>query len=153
MRDAPRYRLWPPLALGIPFVAGLAVSAWRPLGTGVPRPWRMLLAALLSVAFALVNGTAYRMMGRARTGVLPGRPATRILSTGPFRVSRNPLYVGLLLLYASVALLLDAGWALALLPVAFLGLHFGAVLPEETYLAAKFGEEYLSYKRRVRRWL
>jgi protein-S-isoprenylcysteine O-methyltransferase Ste14 len=153
MRDAPRYRVWPPLALGVPFLAGLVASSRWPLRAGVPDPWRLVAACLLGLAFVLVNGSAYAMMSRARTGVLPGRAATRILATGPFRLTRNPLYVGLMLLYAAGALFFDSGWALLLLPLAFAALHFGAVLPEERYLEAKFGEEYLSYKRRVRRWL
>jgi len=151
MRDAPRYLVWPPIALAAPLVAGVLLSSWRPLD--VDFPGRVVLALVLSLVFVAVNATAYRAMWRARTGVLPGQPATRILTAWPFSWSRNPLYVGLLALYAALALLARAGWALVLLPVAFLALHFGAVRPEERYLESKFGEDYLAYKRRVRRWV
>jgi len=76
-----------------------------------------------------------------------------VIDTGPFAWSRNPLYIGLLTLSAAIGLLAESLWAIALLPVAWALLHWGAVLPEERYLAAKFGAAYDDYRSRVRRWL
>jgi protein-S-isoprenylcysteine O-methyltransferase Ste14 len=75
-----------------------------------------------------------------------------VIDSGPFAVSRNPLYVGLIALYVGLALLVSF-WALVLVPVGVALLWWGAVRPEEQYLSATFGAEYDDYRRRVRRWL
>lgn len=104
-------------------------------------------------AFVVWNGWALALLGRRRTGLLPGQPTSTIVAEGPFAVSRNPLYVGLLTLHLGVALLAPSAWSLLLLPVAAGLLHWGAILPEERFLAREFGDEYTSYAARVRRWL
>jgi protein-S-isoprenylcysteine O-methyltransferase Ste14 len=76
-----------------------------------------------------------------------------LLADGPFRVSRNPLYVGLLALYIGLALLTPTFWGLVLFPAAVLLILWGAILPEERFLHKRFGRRYDDYTRRVRRWL
>ena len=153
MADAPAYRIWPPVALGIPLLAGFGITwAW---GDPIPlpeSPSRVVGTALI-VAFVLWNGWALWLMGRARTGLLPGDPTRTILDRGPFGVGRNPLYLGLVALYVGSALVWPSFWALVLTPVGVAALWWGAIAPEERYLAAKFGEEYEAYRRRVRRWI
>ncbi|MBM6400496.1 methyltransferase family protein [Phycicoccus sonneratiae] len=150
--DAPSYRIWPPVALGVPLLAGLALSAaGDPFE--VPTGPARLVGVLLVVAFALWNGWALLLMGRHRTALLPGGATTTILDSGPFGLSRNPLYVGLVALDAGLALLAGSAWALLLVPVGVLALGWGAVRPEERYLTEKFGDEYTAYRRRVRRWM
>ena len=78
---------------------------------------------------------------------------TTLLSTGPYRVSRNPLYVGLITLDVALALLAPSFWALVSVPAGVAALWWGAVAPEERYLREKFGAAYEDYSRRVRRWL
>jgi protein-S-isoprenylcysteine O-methyltransferase Ste14 len=85
--------------------------------------------------------------------LLPGQSTVTLLERGPFRISRNPLYLGLIIFYLGVALLARAVWAFALLPAGILALWWGAILPEERYLRSTFGAEYLAYQRRVHRWL
>lgn len=153
MRDAPRYLIWPPVSLAAPILLGLAVGAWRPFHTGLSAPMREAAGAILVGSFVLLNGSTYLTMARARTGVLPGQPAEVLLTTGAFRFTRNPLYIGLTLLDIALALWFDSAWALLLLPAGLCALHYGAVLPEERYLAAKFGDAYAEYRRRVRRWV
>jgi protein-S-isoprenylcysteine O-methyltransferase Ste14 len=92
-------------------------------------------------------------MARHRTALLPGAATTTLIESGPIARSRNPLYVGLLVLSAGLALLAGSRWALVALPIEWALLRWGAVLPEERYLAAKFGTEYADYAGRVRRWL
>jgi protein-S-isoprenylcysteine O-methyltransferase Ste14 len=75
------------------------------------------------------------------------------LDRGPFGVSRNPLYLGLIALDVALALLAPSAWALLAVPIGFLALTWGAILPEERYLRAKFGAAYEAYSCRVRRWL
>jgi len=150
--DAPRYRIWPPIALGVPLVAGLAVTMAAGDPVGLPaflRPAGWVLVG----AFAVWNGWALTLMARARTALLPGEATTRLLDRGPFRVSRNPLYLGLIALDVGIGLLWPSFWALVLVPVGVLALVWGAILPEERYLRASFGADYEDYTRRVRRWL
>ena len=134
--DAPRYRLWPPIDVGVPLVLGLTLTAT--LGDPVSLPhW------LVPFGWLLVAATA----------VLPGGPTRTVLDRGPFRVSRNPLYLGLLALHAGIALLWPSFWALVAVPVSAGLLLWGAIVPEEQYLKVKFGAEYERYAARVRRWL
>jgi protein-S-isoprenylcysteine O-methyltransferase Ste14 len=150
--DAPRYRLWPPIDVGVPLVLGLTLTAT--LGDPVSLPhWLGPFGWLLVAAFALWNGWALVLMAKNRTAVLPGGPTRTVLDRGPFRVSRNPLYLGLLALHAGIALLWPSFWALVAVPVSAGLLLWGAIVPEEQYLKVKFGAEYERYAARVRRWL
>ena len=76
-----------------------------------------------------------------------------MIDRGPFAWSRNPLYLGLLVFSAGVALVAGSLWALVALPLEWALLQWGAVLPEERYLSPKFGATYVDYTERVRRWL
>lgn len=153
MADAPAYRIWPPAALGVPLLVGLGLTAG--LGDPVALPARAsrAVATVLIVAFAGWNASALWLMARHRTALLPGGSTRTILDRGPFGVSRNPLYLGLIALDVALALLWPSFWALALVPVGVVALWWGAILSEERYLSAKFGAEYETYRSRVRRWL
>ena len=92
-------------------------------------------------------------MRRAKTNVEPWKPTTAILDTGIYGISRNPIYIAMALVYAGIAFLFNSFWFLPPLILVLLIIHFGVILREEKYLADKFGDEYLNYKNRVRRWL
>jgi protein-S-isoprenylcysteine O-methyltransferase Ste14 len=152
MADVVAFRLWPPVAIGAPLVAGETVT----LAAG--DPWtlpglRVPLGVLLVAAFAAWNGWALLLFQRHRTGLLPGQATEALMVEGPFARSRNPLYVGLLVLYVALCLLLPTVWGLALLPLAVLLLEWGAIRPEERFLRERFGPAYEEYAGRVRRWL
>jgi protein-S-isoprenylcysteine O-methyltransferase Ste14 len=151
--DAPAYRIWPPVALGVPLLAGMALTAAVGDPVELPAVPARAVAAVLILLFAVWNGAALWLMGRHRTALLPGGATRTILDRGPFRLSRNPLYVGLVVLDVGLALLWPSLWAVVLVPVGFAALWWGAVVPEERYLLAKFGREYEAYRARVRRWL
>lgn len=153
MSDAPAYRIWPPVALGAPLVAGLGITAAVGDPIALPVAASRAAAIVLIVAFALWNSWALWLMARHRTALLPGGSTRTILDRGPFRVSRNPLYLGLIALDVGLALLPPSFWALASVPAGVVALRWGAILPEERYLSAKFGAEYDAYRARVRRWL
>ena len=146
------FRLWPPIAIGGPLLVGWLVTlvAGDPLELG---GWRAPLGWALVLFFVAWNGWALWLFGRHRTGLLPGQSTTTVIEDGPFRLSRNPLYVGLLALYVGLALLAPTFWGLVLLPVAVLLVLWGAIEPEERYLHERFGTRYDDYRRRVRRWL
>jgi protein-S-isoprenylcysteine O-methyltransferase Ste14 len=147
--DGPAFRVWPPVSVGGPLLLGLLISSW----VGDPLSSTPLLGWLLIAAFVLWNGWALVTIARHRTALLPGGETTVVIDSGPFSVSRNPLYIGLLVGSAGVALVAGSLWALVALPVEWALLRWGAVVPEERYLTAKFGTTYDDYARRVRRWL
>ena len=148
----PPFRLWPPVAIGAPLVLGLLLT-WL-VGDPLNRsPLTSAFGWVLLAAFAGWNGWALLVLGRHRTGLLPGAPSTTVIDRGPFARSRNPLYLGLLVASAGVTLLAGSLWALLALPLEWALLLWGAVLPEERYLSAKFADEYADYRSRVRRWL
>ena len=150
--DAPAFRLWPPVALGIPWLIGyvLTISAGDPVE--LDQSWVQVLGVLLVLAFCVWNGWAMWLMHQHRTALLPGGSTRVVIDTGPFAVSRNPLYLGLIALYVGLALLWSF-WALVLTPAGFALLWWGAVRPEERYLSANFGAEYDDYRQQVRRGL
>ena len=106
----------------------------------------------------LLGGWTYRMMKRADTLIIgepfvPGRPTSNLITQRPFRYTRNPGYLAGAIVYAGIASLANALWAVLLLPVTLLMMRHTAIEREERYLEGKFGEEYLRYKAQVRRWI
>jgi protein-S-isoprenylcysteine O-methyltransferase Ste14 len=95
---------------------------------------------------------ARRELARHGQPTDPGLPTNKLVTTGVFSVSRNPLYLGGISLLAGIALMLNILWSLVLLVPAFVACHYLLVVPEERYLAAKFGIEYAQYAADVRRW-
>jgi protein-S-isoprenylcysteine O-methyltransferase Ste14 len=148
----PAFRMWPPVAVGGPLVLGLLVS-WLVGDPLAPSPVTTGSGWLLVAVFVLWNGWALVTIARHRTALLPGGATTIVIDRGPFAWSRNPLYVGLLVGSAGVGLVVGSVWALVALPPQWALLRWGAVVPEERYLAAKFGATYTEYADRVRRWL
>lgn len=141
----------PPFLFVLGFVAGLALERWFFRSSlGGRRPvagWALVLAALAFGFWGIVT------FWRARTAVLPHRPARRLVRSGPYRFSRNPMYTGVTTLYLGLALLFDLAWPLVLLPLVLVLLWRLVIRHEERYLLRAFGEEYAAYQRDVRRWL
>ena len=140
------------MAIGAPLLAGaLMTGAWGdPVDLGA---WRIPVGWALVLFFLGWNGWALLLFGRHQTGLLPGQASQALIEEGPYRVSRNPLYVGLLALYVGLPLLAPTFWGLVLFPIAVLLIFWGAIQPEERYLRGRFGVAYDDYSRRVRRWL
>ncbi len=142
----------PPVIFAIPLIAGLAANWARPLqifggGTGLWVGIPLAAIGLLLIGWGIIE------FSRARTAVVPYSPTTAIISSGPFRFTRNPLYLGFSLIYTGASLAANTYWPIFILPIAILVLQRGVIVREETYLERKFGAEYLDYKSRVRRWL
>lgn len=132
------------LGVGVSWLVG------DPMG---PSSITTALGCLLLAVFVVWNGWALITVAKHRTALLPGGASTTVIDSGPFARSRNPLYIGLLVGSAGVALLAGSLWALIALPLEWELLRWGAVVPEERYLVAKFGTAYTDYAGRVRRWL
>lgn len=150
--DDPRKFPFPP---GIPLLALLA--GWG-LGLLWPVPiawpaWTRVAGWLLIIAPFFLAVWAVATFRRASTAVNPLGKVTGIVSAGPFQFTRNPMYVSLMLIYIGGILAFQLVWSVLLLPVVFLLLQYVVIVPEERHLAAVFGEQYLHYQCRVRRWL
>jgi protein-S-isoprenylcysteine O-methyltransferase Ste14 len=108
---------------------------------------------VLLAAAALFGGSAIRLFAAKQTTLLPFSQASTLLNTGPFRISRNPLYVALVATLFAFGLLLASFWLLISTALLGLALDRFVIRSEESVLSKAFGEQYSAYARRVRRWL
>jgi protein-S-isoprenylcysteine O-methyltransferase Ste14 len=131
---------------------GFALEAVLP-GTAVPAAVRWPLGALLGAAGVALSAGHLRAFRRAETAVRPYRPTRAIVTSGPYRLTRNPGYLGMTLASGAIALLAGALWPFLPLAAAVAVIDRGVIAREERYLAGKFGDEYHAYCARVRRWL
>jgi len=116
-------------------------------------PISLVIAVVLSISSAGLAIWAVRTMKAAGTNVRPDWPSLTIVKNGPYMFTRNPMYLSLCLFQLAIGFFLN-GWTPVLCAVVLaVVLHFGVIVREETYLERKFGEQYLSLKRQVRRWL
>jgi len=142
----------PPLIYLAALVFGLLLNRRSPT-TFLPRTIARLLGWPLLGGGVLLAGWFEWAMRRADTLANLYKPVSHIATEGPFRYTRNPAYLSMTMMYTGIASLANALWAIILLPVALLVIQCGVIEREERYLERKFGEEYLSYKTRVRRWI
>lgn len=134
------------------FLVGLLLGHFVPIPP-LPRVPSRILSAFLVVPGLGLTLWSLGLFLRARTSPLPMRPATALVRSGPYRWTRNPMYLGLLLLYLGAALLFDVPWALLLSPLVVLLVGRLVIRREEKYLEERFGEEYRRYMGQVRRWI
>lgn len=113
---------------------------------------RTIVAATMVINL-IIGLAAARGMLTAKTSLNPHRPTTALVLSGPFRFTRNPLYLGLTVFYAGLMLVFELTWGLLLLPIVVWLITIWVIVPEEKYLEQKFGADYLDYKARVRRWM
>jgi protein-S-isoprenylcysteine O-methyltransferase Ste14 len=151
-RDNPGIRVPPPLIYLGPLVAGLLLNRRLQvlfLSRGVARVlgWPLVGGGMaLAVWFA-------RTIHGADTTLRTDKPVSSLVQEGPFRYTRNPGYLSLAMIYAGIAVLRNALWAILLLPLVLFVIQREVIGREERYLERTFGEEYLDYKKRVRRWV
>jgi protein-S-isoprenylcysteine O-methyltransferase Ste14 len=143
----------PPLAWGLAVIGGLALNWLVPLPflpVDLPAGWlgaMVFVLALALFAWAIVTIT------RAGSNVPTNRPTTTIVESGPYRFTRNPIYLGMFLSLIGLAIAFDNLWLLMMLVPFALIIRYGVVAREEAYLERKFGDVYRGYRSRVRRWL
>ncbi len=152
--DGAAVRFPPPLVYLIAVIAGGLLHAFvlpLPLGLSVGvRFSGFALAVLLGLA---IGGSAIGHFRRTGQDPKPWKSTPEIISTGIYRVTRNPMYVGMALLQLGIGIGLGNGWIVALVPLVLVVVYLTAVRHEEAYLERKFGETYAKYKASVRRWL
>jgi protein-S-isoprenylcysteine O-methyltransferase Ste14 len=145
----------PPLAFAIPWAIGWLLNLVSPmpilgLGEGA---WRWLAGGGLVVLGLALAIWAARTFRRAGTPVNPFEPSSALVRQGPFRFSRNPMYVGMTLLYIGGSTLANTFWPILFLPVSLALISFTVIRREEHYLSTRFGAAYDEYRRQVRRWI
>lgn len=116
-------------------------------------PLRLPVAALLVIAGAALLVTCALRFKAAGTNVPTNMPTTALVISGPYRFSRNPIYLALTLIYLGLAFGYGSAWPLVLLLPLLIVMRYGVIGREERYLEAKFGEAYRAYRSSVRRWI
>lgn len=152
VKDNPGVIAPPPLIFLFFFLAGYGANRLYPLL--LPESIAFIMAGRILVGLSLfifVGSLVY--LKRAKTPVDPYKAPTAIVKGGPFRFTRNPIYLSLSLLYLGISLLTELIWPLLFLPLTLLVMHYGVIIREENYLIRKFGDEYQNYKEDVPRWL
>ena len=142
----------PPLIYVAFFLVGLGAQRYVPvarLPVGIGR----ILGAVLVLSWLVLTTWSFRRFWAYGTSVVPIRPTTALVTEGPYRLTRNPMYLGLLLLYIGVACWFGLVWSLLLAPVVGWVMGVSVIGREERYLTRKFGDEYRRYQSHVRRWL
>lgn len=152
-KDNPGVLAPPPLIFLGGLILGGLLTWLFPSQPLFPEGWNRGLGIFLIAAGLAIIITAIVQMRRAETNVEPWKPTTKILDKGLYGISRNPIYIAMAIAYLGATFLFNSFWFLPPLVLVFLTIHYGVILREEKYLESKFGDEYLSYKRRVRRWL
>jgi protein-S-isoprenylcysteine O-methyltransferase Ste14 len=155
-RDAAAVRVFPPGVPAVTILLGLVLQRLWPMSVDsrVSPATRRWIGGLIVVGAILGLGLwSVILFRRSGQNENPWTPTPQIVERGPFRLSRNPMYLQMLLVCVGVALLLANVWLLLLTPLAGWVLHHFAIRPEEAYLERKFGQTYRAYKGRVRRWL
>ena len=141
----------PPIAWALAVLAGLALNWLMPLPflpAAVSAGWLgAIVFALALVAWAITT------MTRAGSNVPTNLPSTTIVETGPYRFTRNPIYLGMVLGLIGLAIAFNSLWLLITLAPFALVIRYGVITREEAYLERKFGDVYRHYRARVRRWL
>lgn len=119
----------------------------------LPRPAAIAVGLVGAVVWLALDPSAMRRFKEAGTEVPPSRPATALVRGGPYRFSRNPMYLGMLILLVAAGLAIGLLWTIALAPAVFVVMDRAVIPREEAYLERRFGDEYRLYRSEVRRWL
>jgi protein-S-isoprenylcysteine O-methyltransferase Ste14 len=149
--DTPGVIAPPPLIYVIGLVGGILLNRAYP--TPMVSPFLARVLGIVCVASGVVVLQALLAFRKARTNPEPWKPTTALVVSGPYRFTRNPMYLGFTCVYIGISCWLNTAWPLLMLPIVLITMHFGVIVREERYLTHKFGADYESYMRRVRRWV
>ncbi|MGD8405260.1 MAG: isoprenylcysteine carboxylmethyltransferase family protein [Anaerolineales bacterium] len=143
------------VVFGVPFLVAITLQ----LAVPISFPHGVLTLVIIPGGIALIIvGVTFVILARRELAqhsqpTDPGIPTSKLVTTGVFSISRNPLYLGGVCILVGIALALYLPWALVLLLPAIVACHYILIAPEEKYLAAKFGEKYKIYAASVHRWI
>ena len=146
-------RVLPPVLFLASILAGLLLQWAVPLGFAGGSTGRVALGLALVAAGIAAGAWTIVWMRRTKQDPDPRKPTPELIVGGPFRYSRNPIYVGMALIQFGLGVALGNGWILLLLPLTLALLQVAVIAKEEEYLDRKFGEAYRGYRSSVRRWV
>ncbi len=153
-QDGASVSIPPPLLYLAAVIAGALVHRYLfSLSLDLPRGVRFAAGAVVAAIGFGVMAAAVRSFRRTGQDPKPWVSTPEIISTGVYRITRNPMYVGMALLQAGIGIARANGWIIALVPVVLAAVYATAVRHEEAYLEEKFGDAYVRYKSSVRRWI
>lgn len=151
--ERPKTLINPPLAFFLSLVAGYVVRLYQ--GGRLPAP-RALAEGVGGLIILIGLGVAMAAVARFSEGgetLRPNTPSHQLFTTGVYRFTRNPIYLGMVLFSAGFGIATSNVWMLLTTALLGLALNYLVIKPEEDYLAARFGAEYADYRRKVRRWI
>ena len=149
--DTPDVKIIPPQIYLAGIIIGFLATIWMPTKF-VPNSVAWTVGGILIFCGAVLAGGAILKFKDVGTTVRPDRAASTLVIAGPYKVTRNPMYLGLAFVYFGIAIAGQSVWALILLPVVLAVIQRRAIEPEEAFLEERFGANYISYKEMVRRW-
>ncbi|MGI9395138.1 MAG: methyltransferase family protein [Boseongicola sp.] len=154
-RDRPDLIVFPPLAFFLALALTFVLRHWLPLGVLNNQPQSLLLAIGLPVSVLALWITISGVLAfkRAETNINPRKPVLNVVQNGPYRFTRNPMYLGMILFVAGLGIAVSTLWGMVIACLLWVVLHWGVVLREEVYLKAKFGADYDRLLASTRRWL
>jgi len=155
-QDAAAVQVFPPAVPLLTILIGIGINHLWPIDVEFPFPkiWRYSVGGVIIAGAIFCLGLwAVALFRRSDQSEKPWKPTPQLVDRGPFRITRNPMYLQMILICVGIAVILGNVWILIMTPFSAWVLQRFAILPEEVYLERKFGSQYLAYKRRVRRWL
>jgi protein-S-isoprenylcysteine O-methyltransferase Ste14 len=150
--DSAGVRFPPPFVYVAAVIGGYWLNRVWPLRIGQSAWWNVA-AVILAAAWAALTFSSFALFWRRRNSIIPTRPANELVVSGPYRFTRNPMYVALALLTTAVAIVLNTWWPVVLLVPGLMIIRVTVIAREESYLSRRFGAQYDAYTRRVRRWI
>ncbi len=150
--EGPGLRVHPPVVYLLALLVGMGLNFLWPIAV-LPRWWGVGLGALVIAFGAAIMPSVVSRFRQAGTAFDPHKPASALITDGPYRFSRNPAYVALTLWYLGLGLAINSAWVLLLAVPPVFVMDRWAIPREERHLEEKFGQEYVRYKMGVRRWL
>ncbi len=153
-KDGAEVRIPPPLLyLGAVIVGVLVHAFFAPLPIGLPLVLRIIVGVATAVLSLVLMGFAINLFRRTGQDPKPWATTPEVISSGIYRVTRNPMYVGMALLQIAIGVGLANWWVIIQVPIVLAIVYLTAIRHEEAYLERKFGRAYTDYKESVRRWL
>lgn len=151
-KDSPQVRVPPPASFLVFLILAVVANRYYPLSF-ISGSARYFVAGILGMVGIVLLIHCVRLFLKHRTHIEPWKTTSTIITTGAYRFSRNPVYLSVMMIGLGVACAANNLWTALFLPLFAAVVYFTAIRKEERYLEEKFGEAYLTYKRRVRRWI
>lgn len=148
-----KVKLHPPTLMFVALIAGYVIRLFAGGRLPLPHAFAEGLGGLLILIALAVVLSAVSLFAESGEGLRPETPKDHLFTKGPYRYSRNPIYLAMMLFGAGFGIATSNLWIILTTAIAGLIIHFLVILREEEYLEARFGEDYAAYRRQVRRWI